>query len=159
MLVEWPRSRRRRTFGFTRTGCLRTATIPSRWKSESRTACTSSSSTTSRNKYQIPIFYLASMKERRMARRKEQTRGRVEAGLTLDAFSSPSLSSTQIPPQGRHRRKDLLPLSSHQDQAYGAVHHPEGNDGSTTESVQRERDHHQVRGSSFSHTLLLSHSH
>ena len=34
----------------------------------------------------------------------------------------------QVPPEGRHRRQDLLSARADQDQAHGAVNHSEGDD-------------------------------
>ena len=61
------------------------------------------------------------------------------------AVTAISLIWAQIPPEGCYRRQDLFLVGANQDQAHGTLDHTSRDDGFTAESIQRERDYHEVR--------------
>lgn len=51
----------------------------------------------------------------------------------------------KIPLEGCYCWEDLLPIGAYKDQAHGTVHYPPRDNGLTTESIQRKRNHHEIR--------------
>jgi len=112
----WGRLTKKKTFGYTPSGCHRIATTPSRWKSVLKTVCTSSSSTTNQS---MPL---------------------PSAAPQLNI-----LIIGQVPPKGCHRWEDLFPAGPDKDQTHGVVHHSSRDNRSSAEPVQRIRDDYKVR--------------